>query len=62
MEGNEVGLQEALQKVTDLREFVGAADIVVHWSTDFGDVMLILDEDGHDFFVNDEHVPQHEAG
>ena len=62
MEGNDIGIRDAIAKAAELRELIGAADITVHWPTEFGDVMLIVDEDGHDLFVNDEHVPMNEAG
>jgi hypothetical protein len=61
MEGREVGLREAVTKLTALREELGAMDLVAHWTSEFGDIDLVVDGDGHAFYVNDEHVPQHEA-
>jgi hypothetical protein len=58
MEGPEVGIREAIERVQALRELVGAEDVVMHWTTQFADVTLIADEDGHTLFVGDEPVPE----
>jgi hypothetical protein len=33
MEGPEVGIREAIERVQALRELVGAEDVVMHWTT-----------------------------
>jgi len=63
MEGNEIGIRDAIEKATELRDLIGAENIIVQWQLEFfGEVMLIVDREGHDLFVNDEHVPMNEAG
>jgi hypothetical protein len=44
--------------VQALRELVGADGVTVHWTTQFADVTLVADEDGHTLFVGDEPVPE----
>lgn len=60
MESSEVGIREAIERVRALLELVGAEDITVHWSTEFGTVDLAVSEDGYDIFVNQERVPMAE--
>lgn len=54
----EVGIREAIERVQGLRELVGADGVTVHWTTEFADVTLVTDEDGHTLFVGDEPVPE----
>jgi hypothetical protein len=58
MEGPEVGIREAIERVQALRNLVDADGVTVHWTTEFADVTLVADEDGHTLFVGDEPVPE----
>lgn len=62
MEDHAIGIQDAIQQATELREHVGADDLVLIWNTEFGDVTLVVDQDGHSLFVNDDPVPMKEQG
>lgn len=60
MEDHAISIRDAIDKTSELRELTGATDIVVCWLTEFGDVTLIVDDDGYELFVGDEPVPMKE--